>query len=148
MVRFLAIPLLSVTLLVPGCERMEVVETTYLNFEGAVNAKAIGDRKWIPGFLPPSATSIREVHNIDTNEVWLFFRLDSADIPTIINSCKKILGRDVLFPRKSPGNWWPYALTQHPEDSRKAEIIYEYYGCTQGGVIAINRKKSEAHFWQ
>lgn len=148
MVRLWTTLLLSATLLILGCERMEVVETTYPNFESAVNAKAMGDGKWVPGFLPPSATSIREVHNIDTNEVWLFFRLDSDDIPAMITFCKKIIERDVVFPRQSPGNWWPHALTQHPEDPQKIESIYDYYRCTPRGVMAINQNKSEAHFWQ
>lgn len=147
MVRIWSIPLLSVVLLVLGCERMETVETVYPNFEAAVNAKAVGDGRWIPGFLPPSATSIHEVHNIDTNEVWLFFRLDIADIPTVANSCKQVTGREVIHPRKSPGSWWPRALVQHSEDSQRTGNIYEYYGCKERSVIAIDWNKNEAYFW-
>lgn len=147
MTKLRAISLVTVALLFLGCERMETVETVYPNFEAAVKAKAIGNGRWLPDFLPPSAASIREVHNLDTNEVWLFFRSNSADLPTVVSLCKKVAGREVTYPRKSPGSWWPQTLTKRHEDSQQAVNAYEYYQCKERKVMVIDRGKSEVYFW-
>ena len=147
MAKLRAISLLTVTLLLIGCERMETVETLYTNFEAVAKAKAIGNGGWIPGFLPPSAVDIREVHNLDTNEVWLYFHSSSADLPAVVSSCKKVAGREVVYPRKSPGGWWPQMLTKRHEDSQQTGNAYEYYQCKERRVIAIDRSKSQVYFW-
>ena len=147
MTKLRAISLVTVALLFLGCERMETVETVYPNFEAAAKAKAIGNGRWIPGFLPPSAADIREVHNLDTNEVWLFFRSNSTDLPAVVSLCKKVAGREVVYPRKSPGSWWPQMLIKRHEDSQQVVNAYEYYQCKEGKVMAIDRSKSEVYFW-
>lgn len=147
MAKLRTISLLTVTLLLLACERMETIETVYPNFDAAAKAKAIGNGGWIPGFLPPSAADIREVHNLDTNEVWLFFRSSPADLPTVVSSCKKITGREVVYPRKSPGSWWPQMLTKRHEGSQQTDNAYEYYQCRERSVMAIDRSKNQVYFW-
>lgn len=141
------ISLLTVALLLLGCERLETIETAYQNFEAAAKAKAIGNGRWIPDFLPPSAADIREVHNLDSNEVWLSFRSSSADLPTVASSCKKVAEREVVYPRKSPGSWWPQMLTKGHANSPQTNNTYDYYQCKQRSAMAIDRSRSLVYFW-
>lgn len=141
------ISLLTVALLLLGCERLDTIESTYQNFEAAVKAKAIGNGRWIPGFLPPSAADIREIHNLDTNEVWLFFRSSPSDLPTVVSTCKKVAEREVVYPRKSPGSWWPQMLTKGHTSSPKTNNTYDFYQCKQRSMMAIDRSRSLVYFW-
>lgn len=57
----------------------EMPISEYANYEDARKANAVGKSKWLPSWLPEAAINIREVHSIDTNQVWLEFRIDSAN---------------------------------------------------------------------
>lgn len=127
---------------------MESTEVTYQDFEAAIKAKAVGEGKWIPGFLPPSATGIRERHNLDTNEVWLSFQFNQSDPNPMMASCDRVTEDKVTYPRKSPSDWWPRILTQLPGGVQTSDQVYEYYQCKDGGTMAINAKRSEAFYWE
>lgn len=58
---------------------LEIPVSKYVNYEHAKTAKAIGEFKWLPSWLPESAVNIREAHNIDTNQIWLEFYVDSLN---------------------------------------------------------------------
>jgi len=142
-----SLALLFGTLLFLGCERMDTVETGYPDFESAVKAEAIGDGKWIPAFLPTSATSIRELHNLDTNEEWLFFRFNATDLAALRSACQPLAGDDTVFPRKPPGNWWPADLTRDTVKREQPEGKYEYYACKGNSGMVIDRRRNEAYYW-
>ena len=139
--------LMFVTLLGFGCERIETVETVYPNLEAAAKAGAIGDEKWIPAFLPSSATSIREVHNLDTNEEWLVFRFNTVDLATLESACKPIAGTASVLPRKAPGTWWPQELTKHAKGREQQQGPYNYYSCKGQSGMVITRERTEAYYW-
>src|SRR5512139_2667727 len=65
----------SATLGLDACS--ETFDSTYATFSEAESKGAIV-RGWVPGWLPPSATKIREVHNIDTNRFMLGFSVATA----------------------------------------------------------------------
>lgn len=146
MIRNLVIVLLFAFIFI-GCERMETMESTYPNFEAAVKADAVGEGKWIPDFLPHSSTSIRERHNLDTNEQWLSFNFSGENDP-ILNSCKKTTLQEIEYPRRSPGNWWPQTLIQDSDKQQKTN--YVYYKCQENdflGIMALNMEKGEGYYW-
>jgi hypothetical protein len=62
--------------------RAEIPVSEYANYEYARTAKAVGESKWLPSWLPESAVNIREAHSIDTNQVWLEFRIESLNALT------------------------------------------------------------------
>lgn len=66
--------LVASVVLVYACTNLETPQTTFDNFENAVKQGAVGSGKWLPNWLPKTATDIREAHNIDTNFVWLEFK--------------------------------------------------------------------------
>jgi hypothetical protein len=139
--------LLFMMLLVLGCERMETVETVYPDFRAAVQAEAVGDAKWIPAFLPTSATRIREVHNLDTNEQWLAFLFSSADLPALGGACRPVGGKDIVFPRRAPGPWWPRELTRQAKGHELPQGRYDYYSCPTHAGMAVAGERPEAYFW-
>ena len=98
MIRFLVILLVFKIVGFTGCERMETMDATYPNYEAAIKASTVGAGKWIPEFLPPSSKNIHERHNIDTNEVWLFFSFNYlSDIEDLEKSCKRVAFHNIVF---------------------------------------------------
>lgn len=147
MIKLLVILLLFIIAGFTGCERMETMDATYPNYEAAMKATTVGVGKWIPEFLPPSAKNIHERHNIDTNEVWLFFNFDYlADIGNLRKSCKRVAPHNIVYPRY-PGGWWPKTLYRHNEDTQISDRNYEYYHCEDDGIIAINSERGEVFYW-
>ena len=63
-------------------DRAETAISKFATYEDAQKAGAIGESKWLPDWLPKTATNIHETHNIDTNQVWLEFRVDTASALT------------------------------------------------------------------
>lgn len=127
--------------------RMDIIDITYPNYDAVIQAGALGKGKWIPEFLPRSAVNIRETHNIDTNEEWLFFNFNySTDIENLGKSCKQVSSHNIVYPRY-PGGWWPKTLYRRNEDTQSLDRNYEYYSCEDGGIIAIDSKKGEVFYW-
>jgi len=62
---------MAAALTVSACS--EQVEARYASYGDAVEKGAVR-RGWIPAYVPPSATEIVEVHNLDTNAQLLRFQ--------------------------------------------------------------------------
>jgi hypothetical protein len=153
MTRFLNLAFLSVFFIWYGCERMETVEQTYPTYDAATKAGAVGRDKWIPDFLPQSATDIRERHNLDTNEIWLTFQFNSQNVAAMVKkSCHQVAEDRVSFPattRSRKISWWPKDLVDDSNAARKPEPGYTYYQCDtrEGGVLAVAREKNRGFYW-
>jgi hypothetical protein len=91
----------------------EMPERSYPN---TTAAKAADPSGWIPPILTDDATSIREVHDIDTNETWGCFRTRQA------RAVRSLLSRvNAHEAAGSIGNrpsglfrdfsWWPQAMS-------------------------------------
>jgi hypothetical protein len=110
----------------------EEPEKYYLSRQEIVTDDAIG-RGWVPSWLPTSAHSINETHNIDTNEVWMKFKFNTNEIIGI-EACsidnttdfKKANG-----PRVKNHSWWvkpegndwegyicKWKMVEHPREAR------------------------------
>lgn len=72
----MSLSMLCLILLGSGCT--DRIESAYASMDEAVAAGAV-ERGWVPGFLPSSSTQIREIHDLDTNEVWLRFNYSRED---------------------------------------------------------------------
>jgi len=55
----------------------DVLDASYATQAEAVAAGAV-HRGWIPAWVPPEATDLREVHSVDTNESALVFNLPAG----------------------------------------------------------------------
>lgn len=129
-----------------ACERMDTVENFYATLAEALKAEAVGDGKWIPALLPESAREIREVHNLDTNEVWLAFGLEFADLAFAAARCTKIADARVTPARKRPAAWWPDDLVRGAKD-RKTETPYQHYECIGRSFLAVDTVNKKAYYW-
>jgi hypothetical protein len=74
---------------------LENPRTVYTTYDDANRAGAVGPNRWIPDFLPKSASTIVEQHDIDSNASSLTFRFAGFDLQ-IPESC-------VSVPSEAPG---------------------------------------------
>lgn len=102
------------SVLVGGCsgEFSEMTTNQYADYKEAEVDGAL-QRGWLPRNLPASAHGITETHNIDTNQIWVRFQFDRADIKSFLRQCAK--AADLRLPSaartKKMAAWWPEALT-------------------------------------
>jgi hypothetical protein len=108
---------LLLTVAVSACF-WERPESSYSTFAEAERSGAV-EKGWIPAWVPSSATNIREMHDIDTNESMLAFTYESQgwELPA---HCRQVSYSQVTAPRFSR-NWWPAADL--------LEKSYEFFRC-------------------
>jgi hypothetical protein len=95
---------LAVTVMLIGCR-----ETQVNIYSSATEARAHGaiERGWVPRLLPPSATIIREKHDMDTNECWGRFDFkanDRSGLAFMVTPAERAVEACVRDPGVS---WWP-----------------------------------------
>jgi hypothetical protein len=137
---------LVMTLFAAACEQMETQENKYADAQAAITAGAI-QQGWIPTFLPLSATNIRERHNVDTNEVWLQFSMNSNELDIIEKSCQRIASAEIKLPRKSGGAWWPDVLKEQERDALLQSNEYMFFYCENTGSMALRADGRKAFYW-
>ncbi len=94
-----------------GCN--EKIESYYKDFNIARKTGAI-EKGWIPKYIPNSACDIREIHDLDTNEVWIVFKiLSSTDI--FFDKVESLSKNEILnkLPRTPRVKWWPQNLKRN-----------------------------------
>lgn len=138
----LAVCLLAVS--ISACAR-ERPESFYGSLPEARRSGAI-ERGWVPAWLPETATEIREVHDIDTNESLLAFAMPPQQqwmlsAWTFPGDCRRVAYSSTVQPGFSRG-WWP--------DSVQLERSYDIFRCEQDGRMSslrtwVGRHKSGTH---
>jgi hypothetical protein len=140
-------------LVTSGCFR----EARYESFDQAQTAGAF-EQGWIPRILPPSATDIRVVPVIDTNETWGVFSYSAADSGWT-------RGLSPLHPAeeldiKPPPNseWWDSSLrgnTNAASMARDGFEVFRYQGdpfhAAAGPDIVyffVSDSMRTAYFWR
>jgi hypothetical protein len=139
--------LLVFIVLVVGCERLDVIENNYADMADAISSGAVAAGR-IPDFLPPQARDIKEVHNVDTHEVWVRFLIGHDGEEEIKEVCVLLDYQDVSFPRKVV-RWWPSDLTVARELS-KEEAEYTFYACDRNSFMATRDSgyvNLTAYYW-
>lgn len=120
----------------------ETKETHYENIAQADKHGAI-KRGWIPAWLPKTAHSLNEAHNIDTNWQVLTFKFDLQEEWTISHECKEI-DANIVPPPYATYEWWPKNVP--PSNSKNSD--YEYFKCDASqSFAAINKKKGTGCHW-
>ena len=108
----------ALALLPLGCS-LERPEVSYKNFADAEQHGAI-ERGWIPNWIPGSATDIRELHDLDTNESMMAFELPPGAAWDLPSNCVKVSYNEVQPPRFR-SSWWPSAKEQ--------KSAYDFHRC-------------------
>jgi hypothetical protein len=105
---------------------------------------------WLLPILPPSATEIHEIRNIDNSELVGGFRFDAADREVLTDALTPIAAGEIalpmwrIFPRPA---WWPEELT---ESSVAILENFEIHRCEfdeMEGTLAVDRDEDVAWFW-
>jgi len=125
-----------------GCS--ERFESTYADKAAAIQDGAI-HRGWIPGWIPESATALREMHDLDTNEVWLAFDLPHGD-ESVPGECSLLTDAVSGLPNRNP-KWWPDELSSSDDESRQ----YRVYRCEtdrQRGYLAVKPGAARLYYWR
>lgn len=120
-----------------GC--WEVSEISYKNFEEAKKAGAIGESKWLPEWLPEDARDIRESHDVDTNQSWLSFRLETPlRLPSSCSPVRSLESVDASRVLKFPG-------FVRDMQQRIKELEGEFYECSEGNAVRWVAVDLDAH---
>lgn len=124
-----------------GCTG-EVMYAAYPDRAAAIRHDAVG-RGWIPAWIPASATDLREVHDLDTNESALSFETGPERwLPP--GQCR-LVAKDWVIPSAFRLHPWPSLelLLAHYRVSRcdEPEAATESF-------LAITRKGGRALFWR
>ncbi len=96
-------------------------------------------RGWIPEWLPDSTTDIYELHDLDTNEVWLRFAYAKTDVPPFKSLCYSVKQPPNM---KSSGKaWW---LKRADGEGQSALVTYD---CSvEGGRLAVDHEALVAYY--
>ena len=134
----------------PALDTLDTLVSEYASYTDAIRDGAIA-RGWLPPFIPTTATVIREVHNIDTNEQWLSFSLPSQEVHTLSTMLTTISldeARTSLYRVDSKvGDWPPELSTKKPGRQPKSEHLTTLR--TVDGVygVAIDKRKNRIYVW-
>ncbi len=101
--------LASIGLVLSGCE--ESYDSKFADYREARERGHVA-KGWIPDCLPDKAHSFLERHDLDTNEVWLFFRFTPWEHDALRAVLKERRGDEWRFfvRRSPPPFWWPKSL--------------------------------------
>jgi hypothetical protein len=119
----------------------ETYEASYATTEEAQSAGAVA-RGWVPKWLPANATSIREVHNLDTNNFMLRFAVPKGTALQPPKPCERV-ALDV--PSKPPFRraWWPSDVPA----SGLATHRHVFFGCDRT-FVAYSAAQGEGFVWR
>jgi hypothetical protein len=141
--------LLSIVAVLLSCR--DTVESSYSSL---VDAQATGELEhgWVPRIVPPESHGIKEIHNIDTNQVWGTFQFQSRSVEMFKNSLKmidfaEIAGRSISKPDVK---WWPSVLSGQIQKDELSKANLVLYKIEQGGTVflAVNWTNNEVYFWR
>ena len=125
-----------------GCDNIDVVEVAYTDIGDATSEGAVS-RGWVPEWLPPSATDLRQIYSLDTNESALSFNFsqESWRPPTDCNT----IAPEELIPSRYQRDWWPAGVTVADEHVLFSCPPYNSHTST---FVAVHRKVSSALHWR
>lgn len=118
-----------------GCS--EIVES---EADSYAQAKLLIDSGWLPSWIPKSATSILEAHDIDTNAVVASF--DANDESWGPAGCNRIEPLDAPVPDVSVP-WWPGDVPV----SQSLTHRHIFYQCKNNTYLAVTPDGKEVNYW-
>lgn len=132
-----------------GCRGLDVVTASYNTLAEARQAGAI-DRGWMPEGLPPSATDLREAHDLDTNARWGLFSFpvaESSHLKALLESAEMPLaGHRCSPPRRI--EWWPILLRGDLDAERIAAAGLKAHRTRDSSlIVAVNWNQGRAYYW-
>ena len=134
-----------------GCRTIEQPRRHYDTYASAV-AAGESSRGWLPAWVPPTATDLFFQNNIDTNELWLRFRLDKTAADSIQQFLRTVPADEVTI--SSPArasDWWFEGLIEQEPANDAALYAYVFRGTgnpvPQSTVIAFDKASPLVYVW-
>ena len=122
---------LLLAFLLGACQSGEEPESSYADYREAA-ASGLIERGWIPDWLPETAVSIREKHNLDSNASILLF--DAGADFLVPEGCEPDSDPPAARLR---GSWWPESLPAR----------WPAYSCGDG-YLAVDAAEMNIYFWR
>ena len=149
---------LTLALVIPlalvGVQRCADGERPVAEYATRAEADAAGafTRGWLPAFLPASARALREVHDLDTNERWLRFDADSAELAALVTRLAPLTladARRTLARRPAAaGADWPPEFAARPLATPRATTFLGLYRDDAAAYcLAIEWRTGRAWGW-
>ncbi len=121
--------------------------TEFYESRAALVADGAIDHGWVPPWLPNSARAIHESHNLDTNEVWMRFRLDPDDM-VLVEECVPSFVADVLRasgPRLTRPQWW---VGWEPYDWEGYDCKWRFGEKARAASLVVAQSEGVALYWE
>jgi hypothetical protein len=110
---------------------------------------------WVPIWLPIESQQIQIEYNIDTNEIWLRFKLPPEGRIHLEKHMKKLSDEEIQkvpFQRRRGVTWWPEGLIQQQPANDGALNAVVYIGIDNvvptNAYIAFERNSNYVYSWQ
>ena len=135
------IPLIYACLvLLAGCS--ETFEHHFSTFDEAAKSQSYKGR-WIPQWLPKSASEIRDKYKIDTTYTLVTFVFTSSDKAPFNSDCSS--ATKTLPAPHLTASWWPNDLRGTSMGTHR----YEFFDCpSENGALAVLASERRAYFWR
>lgn len=146
-------------LVLPGCSKLtgynEVLTSSHAKYADASTQDGMR-RGWLPRDLPPSATDIVEVHNIDSSETWIRFKYGQDGIDSLLRHCTAHPPPTLPDKRRTRRNvpWWPQPLVSGNEgatDVSRWELhscpAMRHAGLKKPAGMAVERTSRTVWYW-
>jgi hypothetical protein len=129
-----------------GCVLIEEPGKYYSSRQDVVADDAIG-RGWVPPWLPSSAHEINEAHNVDTNEVWMKFKLGPSEL-NAIEACQNDAATtfaNAHGPHSNLRFWWA-----KPEGNDWDGYIcrWKFHDQAREARMVVSRSRGVAFYWE
>lgn len=118
----------------------DMVESSYSSMDEAHGRDA--GHGWLPSFLPSAAEEIKEVHSLDSNQVWGTFRLNGTSPPS--SFCQAPSNVPEIYIGNPGVQWWPKKLKGRVISSSRMTLL-RCSGADE--VLIVSNDGSNRYYW-
>jgi hypothetical protein len=129
-----------------GCSGSDIVQMDFRDLSEAKEEGVLREGGWLPQFLPSTSKNIRLRYDVDTNEVWVAFQWDGAQLQPFDAQCTRISSGELTLARKRPRTWWPTFLSKESATT-PTPTAFEYFKCSDGGFAALSSRDENSYYW-
>lgn len=124
----------------------EDVESSYRTYRQAEADGAIS-RGWLPAWLPPTATEIREWHDLDTNATFASFIYGTAEPRKFLATCHRTSPTPLPAQRRWRLNTGERSRLQFYRCDEKTTFA-DGRAEARATWVAIDHARTKAYFWR
>jgi hypothetical protein len=133
---------------------MSILETPVEEYSSFAEAREAGavERGWLPSFLPPHATHLREAHNIDTNERWIAFTAPPQELRIMVARFSILPYRNARATAvdrswRVGGDWPPELSKTFWHTPRSTDLLSYHLSEEADYCVAIEWRTGRAWVW-